>query len=100
MGGSIATRSSSTRWMPARLSPERTSPAQRIANGQNWSTRVIGATLIYQDIHSFHVAVGYFISDQQEMARSSVIVLGATVAQNLFGDSDPIGQTVRVSVFG
>jgi putative ABC transport system permease protein len=29
-----------------------------------------------------------------------VIVLGATVAQNLFGDGDPIGQTVRVSAFG
>ncbi|MEA2641720.1 MAG: putative transport system permease protein [Chloroflexota bacterium] len=82
------------------VSPERTTGAQLIAGGQNWATRVIGATPAYQDVHSFHVAEGDFISDQQATARSSVIVLGATVAQNLFGDSDPIGQNVRVSAGG
>jgi putative ABC transport system permease protein len=33
-------------------------------------------------------------------SRSAVIVLGANVATNLFGDEDPVGQTVRISAFG
>src|SRR5205823_2241551 len=32
--------------------------------------------------------------------RSSVVVLGASVASSLFPDADPVGQTVRMSVGG
>jgi putative ABC transport system permease protein len=74
--------------------------AQLIYSGQNLQTRVVGVTPEYQDVRNFHVADGDFISQINLDARARVIVLGAGVAQNLFGDSDPLGQTVRVSVFG
>jgi putative ABC transport system permease protein len=46
------------------------------------------------------VAEGDWISSAQVAARSSVVVLGDSVARSLFADDDPIGQTVRMSVGG
>src|SRR5205823_4099429 len=70
------------------------------AGGQNWQTRVTGVTPNYEDVRNFHVDFGDFISQSQPDERASVIVLGSAVAENLFGGAEPIGQTVRVSVFG
>jgi putative ABC transport system permease protein len=85
----------------ASVAPERTvGGAQLIYSGENLQTRIIGVTPEYQDVRNFHVALGDFITDRHVEARARVIVLGSGVAANLFADSDPIGQTVRVSVFG
>ena len=80
--------------------PELDTGAQLLANGQNWSTRVIGVTDEYSAVRNTNVANGDWIARQQVDARSSVVVLGDTVAQQLFGDADPVGQTVRMSVGG
>jgi putative ABC transport system permease protein len=82
------------------VAPERSTGVQLIARGQNWRTRVVGVTPDYETVRNFKVASGEFVNQSQVDARASVIVLGATVAQNLFGDSDPVGETVRVSAFG
>ncbi len=83
------------------VAPERVVPgAQLIVNGRNWQTRITGVTADYALVRNYQVDAGDFISEQQVSSRATVIVLGSTVAQNLFGDDDPIGQTVRVSVFG
>ncbi len=83
------------------VAPERTVPgAQVIAGGQNWQTRIIGVTPDYEEVRNFHVASGDFITQSELDSRSAVIVLGANVAKNLFGDDDPIDQTVRISAFG
>ncbi|MEK7682142.1 MAG: ABC transporter permease [Chloroflexota bacterium] len=81
----------------AKVAPELTTGARIVAQGQNVSTRVVGVTPDYVDVRSLSLAEGSFITDQNMQARSAVIVLGATVAQNLFGDSSPIDQTIRVS---
>ncbi len=83
------------------VAPERNVPgAQIIYSGQNVQTRITGVTPEYETIRNFHVASGDFISQNNLDSRSRVIVLGAGVADTLFGENDPIGQTVRVSVFG
>jgi putative ABC transport system permease protein len=80
------------------VAPETTlGSAQLIFQGQNLSTRVVGTTPSFQDIRNFRPAQGDFFSDQDVSTARAVIVLGANVAQNLFGDVNPIGQTVRVS---
>jgi putative ABC transport system permease protein len=80
--------------------PEVDTGAQLLANGLNWSTRVTGVTPEYGVVRNAPVATGDWISKAEVDARSSVVVLGDTVAQQLFPDSDPIGQTVRMSVQG
>jgi putative ABC transport system permease protein len=84
----------------AAVAPESTQFAQLIGGGQNYNARVTGTTPDYQDVRNFHVATGEFLSKQQVDSRSTVIVLGATVADTLFPGSDPIGQTVKVNIGG
>src|SRR5205823_15067247 len=80
--------------------PEVDTFAQLLANGQNWNTRVIGVTDDYGSVRNTPVANGDWITPVQVDSRSSVVVLGDTVAQQLFPDGDPIDQTVRMSVGG
>jgi putative ABC transport system permease protein len=82
------------------VAPEIGGGAQLVASGQNWSTRVTGTTEDYPDVRNFHVAAGDFFSRQQVDSRSPVVVLGSVVAQNLFGDAEPVGESVRISLFG
>jgi putative ABC transport system permease protein len=84
----------------AASAPELDTGAQLLANGLNWNTRVIGVTPEYGAVRNTPVAVGDWISRAELDGRSSVVVLGDTVAQQLFPDGDPIGQTVRMSVGG
>ena len=80
--------------------PELDTGAQLLANGNNWNTRVTGVTEAYSVVRNTPVATGDWITKAQVDSRSNVAVLGDTVAQQLFPDSDPIGQTVRMSVGG
>jgi putative ABC transport system permease protein len=77
--------------------PEAGNFGQVVANGQNTFTRLNGVTPDYLVVRNFTVAEGEFISPEQITTRSLVAVLGATARQNLFGDSDALGQTVRVN---
>ena len=80
--------------------PELDTGAQLLANGNNWNTRVTGVNDSYASVRNTPVADGDFVSPQDVAGHSSVVVLGDTVATQLFPDGDPIGQTVRMSVGG
>jgi putative ABC transport system permease protein len=80
--------------------PELGTFAQMLANGQNTNSRVTGVTEDYATVRNTLVAEGDWISKAQVDGRSSVVVLGDSVAKNLFPESDPVGQTVRMSVGG
>src|SRR5437868_9146301 len=64
--------------------PELDTGAQLLANGNNWNTRVIGVSEEYSSVRNTAVAVGDWISKTEVDGRSSVVVLGDTVAQQLF----------------
>ncbi len=84
----------------AQVSAEAGGFGQLVAGGQNWNTRILGVSQSYADVRNAQVAVGDWITQQQVDGRSSVVVLGSTVASRLFGESDPIDQTIRISMFG
>jgi putative ABC transport system permease protein len=79
------------------VAPEVGNGGQVVANGQNTFTRLTGVTPDYLDVRNFTVAEGDFFTPEQLDSRSLVAVLGANVRTTLFGDGDPIGQTVRVN---
>jgi len=65
--------------------------------GQNSNTRVVGVTPSYQDVRNLTLADGAFISDSNQVAHSSVVVLGSAVATNLFSSTaGVVGQSVRL----
>ncbi len=79
------------------VAPESDSNAQLAYQGQNVNTRIVGTTSAYEDVRNFHPSEGTFITDQDVSSASPVIVLGANVAQELFGTNDPVGQEIRLS---
>ena len=70
--------------------------AQVVAGNQNWNTRVMGVFTTYQQIQSWQIAQGSWFSVGDEETGIADAVLGSTVASNLFGASNPLGQIVLI----
>ncbi len=77
-------------------SPVITIPGQVIALGRNWSTRVQGVSADYLTIKDWKLTQGAFFGERDVRTRKKVAVLGKTVAEELFADSDPLGQNIRI----
>ena len=80
----------------AAVAPFLSSVAQVVYGDRNVATAVMGSTLAYFKVRSFAVGKGTLWSDYDERAKSKVIVIGATTAETLFGNQDPIGGIVRI----
>ena len=78
------------------VSPFTQNTAQVIYQEQNWSTAIVGISPDYQSIKNWIVTNGLFINDEDVRGCQKVCVLGDTVVQELFPNSDPVGQSVRV----
>ncbi|HEY7625276.1 MAG TPA: ABC transporter permease, partial [Candidatus Limnocylindria bacterium] len=69
---------------------------QVTAAGQNWNTQVSGVTEDYPIVRDWGVDSGDFFTTADVNVNAQVAVLGATTATNLFGDLDPVGQTIQL----
>jgi putative ABC transport system permease protein len=70
--------------------------AQVVAGSANWATAVQGTTLGFFEARDWDVATGRLF-DPDEVARGALVALvGRSVAANLFGDGDPVGETIRI----
>jgi len=78
------------------LAPSLPNNAQLIYASNNWSTQVTGTTPAYFDVREWPVSMGDAFSDSDVRSATRVILLGKTVANNLFGDENPVGKMVRV----
>ena len=78
------------------VAPGAGSSAQVVFDNQNWSTRITGTEPQYFDIRNWAFAQGGNFTQDDVTRFTNVVVLGATVQQNLFGNSNPVGQTVRI----
>jgi putative ABC transport system permease protein len=78
------------------VSPEVRDRNQVLANGLNWNTSVNGESPDYPEIRSWKIASGAMFSDQDVRSVAKVCVIGKTVADQLFANSDPVGQTLRI----
>jgi ABC-type antimicrobial peptide transport system permease subunit len=70
--------------------------AQVVAANANWSTSVMGTTPEYLEVRDWPMASGRSFEEAEQAGSGKVAVLGQTVAQQLFGDADPIDQMIRV----
>jgi len=73
-------------------------PSSSIKYEENTVSSVeIGAiTHEYYDIESLQIANGRFFNESESNSGSPVVILGDEIAENLFGDIDPIGRKVRL----
>ncbi|MBI5819663.1 MAG: ABC transporter permease [Verrucomicrobia bacterium] len=80
----------------ALVSPDQRAPVQVILGNQNWSTMAMGEGTDYLEIRQWPIERGTMFTEQDVRAANKVAVIGRTVTQQLFGDANPLGQTVRV----
>jgi len=71
--------------------------AQVVFGNDNWSTTINGTEPQYFDIRSWPMAEGSSFSQDDVSMAANVAVIGETVRKNLFGATDPIGETVRIN---
>ncbi|MGA9047390.1 MAG: ABC transporter permease [Dehalococcoidia bacterium] len=69
---------------------------QLIAGSQNMNAQVTGTTTAYMTTYNLNTTSGTFFSDYDYQQGTAVAVLGATVAQTLYGSNDPLGQNLRL----
>ena len=77
--------------------PGSQSSAQVIFGNDNWATQINGTEPQYFDIRTWPFAEGSSFSQDDVAMAANVAVIGETVRKNLFGATDPIGQTIRIS---
>ncbi len=78
------------------VSPGLRTGGQVVAGENNWATQVYGADVDWPFIRSWNVSRGNFFTEAEVKGSAKVAVLGHSVLQNLFPDSDPIGAIIRV----
>ncbi len=69
---------------------------QLVYSNQNWSTTVNGITPGFMPIRMWEIESGRGISEDDLKNTTKVAILGTTVAENLFGDMNPLNKTVRI----
>jgi putative ABC transport system permease protein len=77
------------------VSPEISRRFQVVSSsGKNTNVLVIGVTPEYLLVRNSKVEKGYFFKEND---LNRFAVLGPTVAEDLFGEEDPIGKTIRIN---
>lgn len=66
--------------------------------GDSLQTRVIGATPGYVDVYEYPLLVGRFIDEDDLAENRLVAVLSLETATELFGLTNPIGQSIRANI--
>ncbi len=80
------------------VAPDVRIPLQVSGGGQNTFTRAAGVTADYAEAYELQVAEGAFISVSDVDQRSRVAVLGSSVAEQLFPDTSPLGEQIRLGL--
>ena len=80
----------------AAVSPVVTTFTQAVGGTGNWRTSISGVDVGYQTIRDWGVSSGSFIDESDVAAMRREVVLGATVADNLFPNGDAVGQQMRL----
>lgn len=65
--------------------------------GNTHTTQVVGAASNYQEVRNQKVTTGTFFTLSQYNSGQKVVVLGATLASELFGRENPIGKKITIS---
>ena len=78
------------------IAPYSSAGAQLVYGGLNMFSRVTGITPDYQQAYNLVIADGDAITEYDYQTAQKVAVIGANVKTNLFADTEPVGEKLRV----
>ncbi|MGZ5287689.1 MAG: ABC transporter permease, partial [Flavisolibacter sp.] len=64
---------------------------------ESFSATVVGVMEAQEKVRSLKVSDGRFITDRDNTSQSFVAVLGSSMAEDLFGDTSPVGKTISIN---
>lgn len=70
---------------------------QLVYRNENWSTSVQGVGFDYGTMRASVPTVGRWFTKEEITRREKVAILGQTVVEHLFGDTSPVGETVKIN---
>ena len=82
--------------MLSAVSPVIMSFGQIIGGQGNWRAQTYGVATSYQFIRDWPVASGRFFDENDVRSMAKVVLIGKTVADNLFPGSDPVGERLQL----
>jgi putative ABC transport system permease protein len=59
-------------------------------------TTYVGVDSVYPQVVNFDMAEGRFFDEREDKGNANVAVLGYTVKEDLFGDTDPLGEIIKI----
>ncbi len=65
-------------------------------SNQNSNVNIVGTTPSFLTVRDFEMATGRFFTDIDMKRNNQVVVIGADLAERLFGNSNPIGEKLRI----
>ena len=80
----------------AGVSPVIVTRTQIVGGTGNWRAEVNGVSTDFFSIRDWGTSSGDLFTDEDVRTKRTVVLLGATVAKNLWPDSDPVGQEIRL----
>jgi putative ABC transport system permease protein len=84
-----------SRWS-RRSAPSVRGTAQVVYGNLNWATSIQGVTPDYFEARDWPVTDGRAITPEDVDGAAKIALVGQTTALNLFGESDPLGQIIRI----
>jgi len=80
----------------AMAAPGSQTTAQVVFGNDNWSTNINGTEPQYLDVRNWPLQSGVDFEQTDVDTAANVAIIGDTVRKNLFGATDPVGQTIRI----
>ena len=78
------------------VAPSLNGVAQIVYGNLNWSTGVVGTTSGMLSVREWPLTAGREFTDEDIRSAGKVCLIGATIVNNLFGDTDPLNQIIRI----
>jgi putative ABC transport system permease protein len=78
------------------VAPSLNGVAQIVYGNLNWSTGVVGTTSGMLSVREWPLTAGREFTDEEIRSAGKVCLLGTTIVDNLFGDTDPLNQIIRI----
>ncbi len=80
-----------------KVSPTVQGRAQIVFGNKNWNTQVQGAGVDYESMRASKPVLGRFFTAEENQSRSRVALVGQTVVRELFGESNPVGEMIKIN---
>ncbi|MEW6068153.1 MAG: ABC transporter permease [Nitrospirota bacterium] len=78
------------------VAPDLSSIEQVVYGNLNWSTAIRGTTQDILRVRDWPLASGRPFTEQDVKSATKVCLIGQTIVENLFGNTDPIGKIIRI----